>query len=153
MNNNVNSKNSTYLFFFAKKVKRDSLFESRTILLKQKIKLIKSTANIEKNIRKVRLLNGLIKSSVLVGVPLNQNVDISEIRKIPLNQMPGIEFLGILVNDTFLPKNRLDLFGRDFTKNNTLFQSLAVNTITKPMGVVSGRTTNILSLVSHFIKK
>lgn len=153
MNNSINNKNNIYLFFFAKKVKRDSLFESRTTLLKQKIKLIKSTVDIEKNIRKVRLLDSLIKSSVLVGIPLNQNIGPSEIKKILLNQIPGIEFLGVLVNNTFLPKNRVNLLDGGLAKNEALFQDLAINAITKPMAVVSGKTTNILSLVSHFIKK
>jgi hypothetical protein len=153
MEKNLNSVNNIYLVFFAKRVKRDSLFEPRAMLIKDKIKLLKPTIEIEKKIRKVRLLDGLVKSSVLVGIPVNHKLEISDVKKISLNQIPGIEFLGVLINEIYLPKSRLNSFGGDLTKNKILFQTVAQNAITNPIAIISGKTPTILSLVSHFSKK
>jgi hypothetical protein len=59
LKNSTNQNIKTLFFFSAKKVKRDFLYQSKEILQKKNIKLSKPSINIEKNIRKIRLLDNI----------------------------------------------------------------------------------------------
>jgi hypothetical protein len=145
---NKNVLDNKILFFFtAKKVKRDFLYQSREILQKKNIKLVKATTIIEKNIRKIRLLDNIVKSSTLVGIS-SENFDFSFSRQLSNMEIPGLDFLGVLKNDQYFSKKRLNSI--IISKEQVLYKTY--NNCIKTPQVLSNFLVNPISLTLSYTK-
>lgn len=149
MLNTKKHENNIIFFFIAKKVKRDSLYESKSVLLSNNIKLLKSTKTIEKNIRKIPLLSDIIKSSVLIGTTFEKNINTSQLTKLCATNIPGLDFLGVLVNSEYFSKTRIK---SNHLVDKTLFWKTLMNNSTQGFSNISSSLVSALSITSCYLK-
>jgi hypothetical protein len=147
LKNNTNQNIKTLFFFSAKKVKRDFLYQSREILQKKDIKLAKPSIHIEKNIRKIRLLENLFKSSILVGIS-EKEFTFEQLKEFSTMDIPGLDFLGVLSKNEYLSKNRLKT---DLVNTNDVLYSTYLNLIKMPQ-VLSNNCIYTIGLASNYTK-
>jgi hypothetical protein len=114
----------TLFFFIAKNVKRNLLYQSRQTLQENGIRFGKLTSTLEKEVRKIRLLQPLIKSSVMIGIS-TKPVDSEFLVNFIKNETPGLDFIGVFSKNQFFTKDRLKLcFFRKENLSHFLFYEL-----------------------------
>jgi hypothetical protein len=143
----TNQNIKTLFFFSAKKVKRDFLYQSREILQKKDIKLSKPSINIEKNIRKIRLLDNIFKSSILVGIS-EKEFTFEQLKEFANMDIHGLDFLGVLSKNEYLSKNRLKT---DLVSVDSILYTTYSNLIKMPQ-ILSSNIVYTTGLASSYTK-
>jgi hypothetical protein len=147
LKNILNNKVETIFFFSAKKVKRDFLYQSKEILQNKNIKLSKPSINIEKNIRKIRLLENILKSSTLIGTS-EENFSYENLKEIANMDIPGLHFMGVISGNNYITKDRLNT--NTVTSRDVLYTTF-INLIKVPQ-TLSNSTIYTTGLVTNYLK-
>jgi hypothetical protein len=145
INTSTNQNIKTLFFFSAKKVKRDFLYQSKETLQKRAIKLSKPSAIIEKNIRKIRLLDNIFKSSTLVGISRDE-FTLEQLKELVSIDIPGLDFIGVLSGNEYISKNRLNT---KLVSNDDVFFSVYKNLLKMPQ-ILSSSFVYTASLTSSY---
>jgi hypothetical protein len=148
LNSNQNIK--TLFFFSAKKVKRDFLYQSKEILQKKSIKLSKPSINIEKNIRKIRILDNIFKSSTLVGIS-EKEFTFEQLKEFASMDIPGLDFLGVFSENEYISKNRLNT---KLISSTDVLYATYINLVKMPQALSNNfiSTTGLASNYTKFLK-
>lgn len=138
----------TILFFIANRVKRDFLYESLAFLHEKNVKLVKADVPLEKKIRKIRILSGLIKSSVLLGL-VDSRTSSDLLKEIANTKIYGLNFMGVLKDNVYFSKTRLNTI----TINRDKLLRTPFLSISKNPQTLINLITRTLVLITNFTKK